>query len=128
MHKLDLINSAMSMWMGWIVAFTIASSMATWLVTSRLGAGRSIKGEMQEMRRTFRAEIQELRTELRSETREVARGLNELRVSVGDLRERVAKIEAFMEAVAWGQQGDLKASVLPSIRQPSDETRPSHAR
>ena len=118
----------MSMWMGWIVAFDIASSMATWLVTSRLGAGKSIKGQMQEMRRTFRAEIQELRTELRSEIREVARGLNALGESVGDLRERVVQIEAFMDAVAWGQQGDLKASVLPPSRHFSDETLPSHAR
>ena len=117
MRKLDLINSPMSMWMGWIVAFGIASSMATWLVTSRLGSGKSIKGEMQE-----------LRTELRSEVREVARGLNELRESMCDLRERVAKIEAFIEAVAWGQQGDLRESALPPIRQPSDETRPSHDR
>ena len=88
--------------------------MATWLVTSRLGSGKSIKGEMQE-----------LRTELRSEIREVARGLDELRESVGDLRERVAKIEAFMEAASWGQQGDLRESSLPPSRQPSDETRPS---
>ncbi len=117
MHKLDLINSPMSIWMGWIVAFTIASSMATWLVTSRLGSGKSIEGEMQE-----------LRTELRSEIREVARGLNELRESMGDLRERVAKIEAFIEAVARGQQGDLRESGLPPSRQPSDETYPSHAR
>ena len=125
MRKLDLINSPMSIWMGWIVAFAIASSMATWLVTSRLGSGKSIKGEMQEMRRTFRAEIQELRTELRSEIREVARGLNELRESVGDLRDRVAKIEAFMGAVAWGQQGDLRESSLPLSWQPSDESRPA---
>ena len=114
---MDLINSPMSIWMGWIVAFTIASSMATWLVTSRLGSGKSIKGEMQE-----------LRTELRSEIREVARGLDELRESVGDLRERVAKIEAFMEAVAWDQQRDLRESALPPSWQPSDETHPSHAR
>ena len=128
MRELDLINSPMSIWMGWIVAFTTASSMATWLVTSRLGSGKSIKGEMQGTRRAFRAETQELRTELRSEIREVARGLNELRDSVGDLRVRVAKIEAFMEAVAWGQQGDSGESALPPSRQPSDETRPSHAR
>ena len=128
MRELDLINSPISMWMGWIVAFGIASSMATWLATSRLGSGKSIKGEMQELRWAFRAETQELRTELRSETREVARGLNELRVSVGDLRERVAKIEAFMEAVAWGQQGDLRESVLPPSRHPSDEIRPSDDR
>ena len=128
MRKLDLINSPMSIWMGWIVAFAIASSMATWLVTSRLGSGRSIKGEMQEMRRAFRAETQALRTELRSEVREVARGLNELRESVGDLRERIAKIEGFVDAVAWGQQGDLRESALPPSRQPSDATRPSHAR
>ena len=113
---MDLINSPMSMWMGWIVAFTIASLMATWLVTSRLGSGKSIKGEMQEMR-----------TELLAEIREVARGLNALGESVGDLRERVAKIEAFMDAVAWGQQGDLERKAIPPGRQPSDETRPSHA-
>ena len=128
MRELDLINSPISMWMGWIVAFGIASSMATWLATSRLGSGKSINGEMQEMRRAFRAEIQELRTELRSEIREVARGLDELRESVGDLRERVAKIEAFMEAASWGRQGDLMESALPPSRQPSDETRPSHDR
>ena len=91
--------------------------MATWLVTSWLGSGKSIKGEMQE-----------LRTELRSEIREVARGLDELRESVGDLRGRVAKIEAFMEAVAWGQQGDLGESSLRLSRQRSDESHPSHAR
>ena len=112
--ELDLIDSPISMWMGWIVAFGIASSMATWLVTSWLGSGKSIKGEMQE-----------LRTELRSEIQEVARGLDELRESVGDLRERVAKIEAFMEAVAWGQQGDLRESALPPSRQPSNETCPA---
>ena len=128
MRELDLINSPMSMWMGWIVAFSIASSMATWLVTSRLDSGKSIKGEMQGMRRAFRAEIQELRTELRSEIREVARGLDELRESVGDLRGRVAKIEAFMEAVAWGQHGDLGESSLRLSRQRSDESHPSHAR
>ena len=114
---MDLINSPMSMWMGWIVAFSIASLMATWLVTSWLGSGKSIKGEMQEMR-----------TELRSEVREVARELNALGESVGDLRERVVKIEAFMEAAAWGQQGDSGESALPPSRHPSDETRPSHAR
>ena len=113
---MDLINSPISMWMGWIVAFSIASSMATWLVTSRQGSGKSIECEMQEMR-----------TELRSEIREVARGLYELRESVGDLRERVVKIEAFMEAVAWGQQGDSRESALPPSRQPSDETHPPHA-
>ena len=128
MRKLDLINSPMSIWMGWIVAFTIESSMATWLVTSRLGSGKSINCEMQGMRREFRAETQELRTELRLEIREVARGLNELRESMGDSRERVAKIEAFMEAVAWCQQGDLRESSLPPRWQRSDESRPSHAR
>ena len=78
--------------------------MATWLVTSRLGSGKSIKGEMQGMCRAFRSETLELRTELRSEIREVARGMNELRESVGALRERVAKIEAFMEAASWGNK------------------------
>ena len=83
---------------------------------------------MQEMRRAFRAETQALRTELRSEVREVARGLNELRESVGGLRERIAKIEAFVDAVAWGQQGGLRESALPPSRHFSDETPPSHAR
>ena len=76
--------------------------MATWL-----GSGKSIKGE-----------IQELRTELRSEIQDVACGLNALGESVGDLRERVAKIEAFMETIQWGDQGDLtmKASSMSNRR------------
>ena len=114
MRELDLINSQALMWLGWTVAFGIATSALTLLIKSWLGSEKSIKEDLRELRRDLRAEI-----------REVARGLDELRESVGDLRERVAKIEAFMEAVAWGQQGDLRESALPPSRQPSDETRPA---
>lgn len=112
---LDLIENSTLMWLGWIVAFSIGSSAATWLITSWSGSGKALKNDIQELRRDLRsetqklrAESQELRREFRAETQELARGLSALGETVGDVRERVARIEAFMNTIDWDGHGDLR--------------------
>ena len=97
-----LIENSTLMWFGWIVAFSVVSSAATWLIRSWLVSGKSLKDDLREMIRDLRADV-----------REVNRGLSALSNGLSDVRERVAKIESVIETFQWDDQGDLGSDASP---------------